>query len=70
MSTSQQVTYTVGYSTHGQKIVLVGDLDSTGRFAWTIRKDAARLTDTASKVDGLDAATIAKIADFVAGEGR
>lgn len=70
MSTSQQILQTVGYSAHGQKIVLVGDLDATGKFTWAIRKDAARLTDNVTMVDGLDSAAIQRIADLVRESGR
>ena len=70
MGTQHQVLHTVGYSVHGQKIVLVGDLDATGNFTWAVRKEAARLGDAVTVVAGLDSATIARIAALVAESGR
>lgn len=68
--TTQLVEINVGYSAHGQKAVLLGGRDATGRWSWSLRHEARTHRDQAVQIDGLTAEMIRQMHEAVERDGR
>lgn len=67
---SEKVEFRAGYTKWGQKLTLIGELETNGKVSWSLRQDALNQRDETSTIRGLTRESIKAIAAVIERDGR